>query len=702
MKYIATYLLLIVMNFPLYGQWESMDGPEGGAVGSIYQNSSFYFIGTSHGIYRSVTGDQWEQLKLDIPKLYSIRLISVTDSILYVSFSAYHHQTDSSLLFRSVDQGETWIQLVTPHLYDARGLYALNQTVIYSGLSELYTGPDSLWISHDAGNTWQISALTPVAEHFYDIYGSEESVIITAIGSKEFRFYPETDTWTEAGLPDSIYYQTIFEFDSIWFAFTAGTGLMYRSDDDGHHWIQVSTKNWDDGYPIMTQTANAMYMFSFNALYKSIDKGLTWTITSITDFDCNAMHPAPNGLYVSNANGLFLLSEPDLSITPSYSGIVASRVGNLHLQEDQLWFTSSGHNISRLNTTTNAYEFDLYGGNAIEDIVTLDGRIFALQDGTKVIRSNDNGATWKSASPPQLYSPFYQLFSDNHKLYLGGTNYPFTSLETLVSEDYGSHWTTFESIIWPYSQPYLFARKSNLFFAASKHIIYRSNQDQNWESISMENYSSGEIVRLYASDNILIVVFFDSQQYQTFISSDDGDTWKEITFNPTSSDFRKGFNEFVCIGNNIIGTNNQRPSDIYISTDLGDSWKLFNQGFYSHYIDGFEVDDQYIYLASYGQGLWRRKISDIKTVSTDYFIPENKLMVFPNPSNGVLSFQSDVNSITKAKLSITDITGKVIWFATRTINPGINTIETSIEQAGIYLITISTDSAVKTGKFIIQ
>src|SRR5688572_2778585 len=172
MKNITTYLLLIVMNFPLYGQWESMGGPEGGNVSSIYHNASFYFIKTSNGIYRSVTGDQWEQLKLDIPKLYGIGLIAVTDSFLYVSLTAYNHQTDSSLLFRSVDQGETWIQLAAPHLYAARGLYAVNQTVLYSGLSELYTGPDSLWISHDAGNTWQISTLTPVAEHFYDIYGS--------------------------------------------------------------------------------------------------------------------------------------------------------------------------------------------------------------------------------------------------------------------------------------------------------------------------------------------------------------------------------------------------------------------------------------------------------------------------------------------------------------------------------------------------
>jgi len=271
-----------------------------------------------------------------------------------------------------------------------------------------------------------------------------------------------------------------------------------------------------------------------------------------------------------------------------------------------------------------------------------------------------------------------------------------------VSDDYGSHWTTFDSYIWPFSRPYLFARKSNLFFAASNHIIYRSDQDQNWEAISMENYSSGDIIRLYACDNFLIVVFFDFQQYQTFISSDDGDTWKEITFNPTDFTFRKGFNELVCIGDNIIGTNTQRPSDIFLSTDLGDSWKLFNQGFYYDYIAGFEVDDQYLYLASAGQGLWRRKISDIHTVSTDYFIPENKLMVFPNPSNGILSFQSDFNSIAKAKFSIADITGKVIWFATRTIDRGINTIETRIEQPGVYLLTICTDSEVKTGKFIIQ
>ncbi|HEY3385978.1 MAG TPA: hypothetical protein VGK46_05675, partial [Saprospiraceae bacterium] len=226
MKNITTYLLLIVMHFPLYGQWESMGGPEGGNVSSIYHNASFYFVKTSHGIYRSVTGDQWEQLKLDIPKLYGIDLIAVTDSFLFVCLRAYQHQVDSTLLFRSEDQGETWIQLAPPHLYSAFGLFTLNQTV-------LYMGRDSLLISHDAGATWQLSGLTPVAEYFYDIYGSEESVIITAIGSKEFRFYPETDTWTDAGFPDSIYYETIFEFDSVWFAFTAGSGQMYRSVDDG-------------------------------------------------------------------------------------------------------------------------------------------------------------------------------------------------------------------------------------------------------------------------------------------------------------------------------------------------------------------------------------------------------------------------------------------------------------------------------------
>src|SRR5688572_6239029 len=218
MKNITSCLLWIAMSFPLYGQWESMQGPEGGFVGAIYQNSSFYFIGTSHGLYRSVTGDQWEQLKLDIPKLYGIDLIAVTDAYLYVSLRAYYHQIDSSLLFKSEDQGETWVQLDPPNLYPARGLYAINQTVVYSGRSEYYTGPDSLWISHNAGRKWKISTLTPAAEHFYDMYGSDESVIITAIGSKEFRLYPETDTWTDAGLPDSLYYQTIYEFDNIWFA----------------------------------------------------------------------------------------------------------------------------------------------------------------------------------------------------------------------------------------------------------------------------------------------------------------------------------------------------------------------------------------------------------------------------------------------------------------------------------------------------
>ena len=130
MKNFVTCLMLSIMSWPLFGQWESMEGPQGGDVSSIYENSSFYFIKTSNGIYRSVTGNDWEQLKLDIPKLYRIDLIAVTDSFLYVSLRSYFHQTDSSLLFRSGDHGETWLQLSPPNLYSARNLYVFNEMVL--------------------------------------------------------------------------------------------------------------------------------------------------------------------------------------------------------------------------------------------------------------------------------------------------------------------------------------------------------------------------------------------------------------------------------------------------------------------------------------------------------------------------------------------------------------------------------------------
>jgi hypothetical protein len=158
----------------------------------------------------------------------------------------------------------------------------------------------------------------------------------------------------------------------------------------------------------------------------------------------------------------------------------------------------------------------------------------------------------------------------------------------------------------------------------------------------------------------------------------------------------------ICVGNNIIGTNNRTISDIFISTDLGDSWKLFNEGLTGDFVNGFEIDDQYIYLASSGQGLWRRKISDIQIVNTDDIEPEKSLMLFPNPSNGIFSFQSDISSPTTARLTFSDITGKVIWSATRSLSPGVNSIETRIEQSGTYLLTIVIDTGIRTGKFIIQ
>ena len=77
----------------------------------------------------------------------------------------------------------------------------------------------------------------------------------------------------------------------------------------------------------------------------------------------------------------------------------------------------------------------------------------------------------------------------------------------------------------------------------------------------------------------------------------------------------------------------------------------------------------------------------------------NNLTIYPNPSNGIFTINSE--QLTINNLTITDITGKIV-FNSKFQNFSNSKINLTNQPAGIYFITIKTETGIYTQKLIIQ
>lgn len=92
-------------------------------------------------------------------------------------------------------------------------------------------------------------------------------------------------------------------------------------------------------------------------------------------------------------------------------------------------------------------------------------------------------------------------------------------------------------------------------------------------------------------------------------------------------------------------------------------------------------------------------LTGINTISSN----ENKITIYPNPGNGIFTFQSSVVS-GKCSVEVYNVLGEKVYDATLNQDQGDNTVNLSNQPNGIYLYRVITDNRdlAGEGKLIIQ
>lgn len=267
-------------------------------------------------------------------------------------------------VFRSVDGASTWQSSGLQGLWISQLVGRSGASAVYARASSDYNVTADLYATLDGGETWAAVLAAAVLS----------SVNVAAVDPVE----PST---VYAGLAN---------------------GVIVKSADSGSSWEVVSREFADRYVLAMALDTRALYVLTYEALFRSEDDGVSWTLTRSS---VNAVFGGANALYVSAGQEFCRTSDSALTwacgnphafltriveIPPSVPGaaprLLASSDQGLLVSGDSgvTWAPIGGE----LGTTANILSLAADAGS---------GLIVAGND-RRMFRSQDLGSSWASAN----------------------------------------------------------------------------------------------------------------------------------------------------------------------------------------------------------------------------------------------------------------------------------------------------------------
>jgi hypothetical protein len=114
---------------------------------------------------------------------------------------------------------------------------------------------------------------------------------------------------------------------------------------------------------------------------------------------------------------------------------------------------------------------------------------------------------------------------------------------------------------------------------------------------------------------------------------------------------------------------------------------------------------RYNSLLNFWENTEKQEYFDFITISTGLNTSKNTLEVklFPNPSaNGKVSVNINMEVASELSIKITDLKGSVVYIDVRNLGKGLNTVELSGLQQGMYVVEMSTEYGVARTKLAVN
>jgi len=715
MKTLITTILLVLAINQASAYWEATNGPQSTTIRALVYHNDILFAGSSHNnaIYKfNKSTQKWILSNTGLPKeingindflSYDNKLFVITNSGVYLS-------TNNGEYWESQNNGLTEFRIVSICLYEDNILIAT------SASTYLFDFEQEVWLplGKKVSNTMNYTIGTMHVDSTSIYLGTSEGLYVS---------YDTGDSWDELELPASFDKSIRLIYTNNDYIFIATQKYLLKSTDKGLSWFNISPFDENIYTGVVLFDSQVFISTSVDGLFHSNDMGLTWEqVRNGLNYDrINCIHYLNNEFFVgTNGLGIFKSEDNGISWNSFNSGFLDSVVLNLLESENKI--------------IANAFSLG-------------------------VMVSVDNGINWETLFENQNITEFSYLCNCNNIVYANS----FMTTKVFYADLGLENWIEIQGSINDLRILQLECI-NNALMIVTNNSIYELSQDENslkkiwdnddWKSVNTElsNMSIQTNVILGFSDKLIAGTFRG-----IFVSDNNGSSWNEfdkelrnyrihrlqkdgeliyglvedISNQPavrkiivmnvetnTWSIIELGVsntirNIYILQGHIFIDVQND---GLMLSQDNGVNWQNVNIGLPETSYYGLLNNEEYLFLATGGQGVWRAKLIDF---GIEVSVAENEIETYnylyaypPYPVPARSEVQTKIyfdssKDIAIENMAVYDIYGRKLptkeslRFEQDTFYSGNIIWDCSAVEPGVYIIRINHGTEVRAVKVMV-
>jgi photosystem II stability/assembly factor-like uncharacterized protein len=486
--------------------WEKVNSLDIIAYTLAVNSKDHIFCGTDQGIFRSVSnGEFWENSGLDSLDVLTIA-INEQDEI----FAGTH----SNGIFRSTDNGNTWIQA-------NNGLKEFHiECLAINSESDIFAGSylGAVFYSSDNGLNWTDVKISVSSAIVYSLYvNSDDEIFAGTFRDGIYRSSDKGNTWTYSGLSTLSVYTITMNSNGDIFAGTVDEIL--KSTDDCENWINIC-KTYARVFALKIDTSDVLFAGTFgNGIYRSTDKGESWRkkTSGLENSDVNSIDMNSRGhLFVGTSDGLFYTTNDGNNWLDPSNGLLQNNC-YVAINSEDVIFAGGGAGLYRSTDNGNSWtDISLNNIRFWEIAISPSNAIFATNnnnDNTIIYRSTDNGNNWLTSQNFNIYRVNSFLFHPKENIYIGTSDGVYVSY-------YGEFWERI-ALKGEYITS-LAINSDDDIFASSYYIYRRGKNEPSFTKVGEFVFDANYLV-INSCNHI-----YAGTRWGVFRSTDNGETWTEI------------------------------------------------------------------------------------------------------------------------------------------------------------------------------
>ncbi len=666
-------------------------------------------------------------------------------------------------LFKTTDGGLNWFKILGIDTLGTKCseivINPLNPDILYIATGSTKSGVKGGVVkSTDAGATWQISTLTGFSPLDIDIDPEDTARLYVSGFGKIYRSTNSGGSWQQltTGLPTAsvgrielaiapsspnLVYASIGKSNDstlgLWFSSDRGdTWKTYSgtTSSDKKQWLGMQAR-YATGIVVHPTLPKTVFLGGLD-LWRGNDTGKTFqqlskwfsdiTAPNYSHADVHGMYYINNTLYVNTDGGLSISKNSGSTYNTTINkGIPTLQFVNVDADRDFTYVIGgcqdNGTNIAGINE--NQFRETRGGDGGYVQISQAAPNIcYSQYVYGEMFKSNQGGAvgTWQPMSPPfqgSSTAPFYMPFDfDETGVYgVAAAN----ALWVTQSGGMGSGaWVkaTSSPSISSATAVHVYTPDPSYMWAGDGVSFFRSTDAGSTFTKGTNPPGASTITGIVADPSNKLNLWICCSGTNDPPSTSNKHVYKSMDGGATFT----ALPNFPNIGCNWIARQHSTGS-LFVATDKGvvysnnegQTWFALEEGLPNVQVLTIRIrggSEQYLLAGTYGRGMFKLNISDLKGVDEPKTAPSASVVtlnaVSPNPitnGNGAINFSLSKNAIVTATLY--DVLGRTVKILAKSpFGEGKHSLNFTTNElpSGAYIISVAADGVAKTQRIVIE